>query len=530
MDFIEGILYMIWRGVAVGVIVSAPMGPVGILCVQRTLEKGRRTGFFTGVGAAVSDLFYCLLTGFGLSFIEEFLERNHDVIQLLGSVVLIAFGIYLFKSNPSRKLKKPGDSNVSPRRDIINGFLFTFSNPLIIFLIIGLFARFNFMMPNLSFAHYMIGFIFIFAGALMWWWLVTFFVDKVRAHFNLRSMWLINKIIGAIILVFAAVGIITAVTGLAGAAERIPAPARLEVTSPPVSVGTSHSDNLTIYFRAANLNNEPRKKYPVHDGDGTASAVSHPSWTFGITCDTVRWHIEFRTCDTPSDETYTSPAVDISTYRETELISSRRVFSGFDLYSGKNAFRASLDQGQFILSGGNRTYQPLAVLDAVEYVDSISFSAAPGGNLLISDLWIETEPSASRFGTSEYGDRNILDSYLLRSRNPMEGRWQVLDRMLDENRLRPGGDYLLSVIADGDAYNIYYLDGAQKNKARWKPGTLKGRLTPSSVKNVFDVTWYDARGYLLDTEVRASYADGILTLTFPYFDSTLRLIKIRGGS
>ena len=60
MGFFEGILYMLWRGLAIGVIISAPMGPVGILCVQRTLEKGRYTGFFTGIGAALSDLFYCL--------------------------------------------------------------------------------------------------------------------------------------------------------------------------------------------------------------------------------------------------------------------------------------------------------------------------------------------------------------------------------------------------------------------------------------------------------------------------------------
>ena len=95
MNLIESIFYMIWRGLAIGVIISAPMGPVGILCIQRTLDKGRRTGFYTGVGAALSDLFYCLLTGFGLSFIQDFLEKNTAVIQLFGSAVLVGFGVYL---------------------------------------------------------------------------------------------------------------------------------------------------------------------------------------------------------------------------------------------------------------------------------------------------------------------------------------------------------------------------------------------------------------------------------------------------
>lgn len=218
MDLIESLFYMLWRGIAIGVLISAPMGPVGILCIQRTLDKGRRPGFYTGVGAAISDLFYCLLTGFGLSFIQEFLERNQNVIQLIGSAVLIGFSIYLFKKNPASTLRKPAQPEViSPKRNILGGFLFTFSNPLILFLIIGLFARFNFLAPDTRFYHYILGFISIFIGAIGWWWLVTFSVDKVRAHFNLRSMWLINRIIGVVILLFAIVGIVSGISNIAGA-------------------------------------------------------------------------------------------------------------------------------------------------------------------------------------------------------------------------------------------------------------------------------------------------------------------------
>lgn len=216
MGFFESLFYTIWRGIAIGILISAPMGPVGILCIQRTLDKGRKTGLYTGVGAAISDLFYCILTGFGLSFIEEFLERNQNVIQLVGSVVLIAFAIYLFKKNPASTLKTPEQEmeQISPHKNILGGFLFTFSNPLILFLIIGLFARFNFSIPEISFYYYIAGYIAIFCGALLWWQFVTFSVNKLRAHFNLRSMWLINKIIGVIILVFAIVGIVTAITDL----------------------------------------------------------------------------------------------------------------------------------------------------------------------------------------------------------------------------------------------------------------------------------------------------------------------------
>lgn len=210
----ENALGMIWRGVAIGMLISAPMGPVGILCIQRTLNKGRRSGFFTGVGAAMSDLFYCLLTGFGLSFIEEFLERNQNIIQLAGCALLFVFGLYLWKKNPSKSLRRPSDVKDSNKMDILGGFFFTFSNPLILFLIIGLFARFNFLLPEIKFYHYVIGYLAIFGGAIGWWYIVTFFVDKVRSHFNLRSMWLINRIIAGVIFLFAIVGCVTGTIAL----------------------------------------------------------------------------------------------------------------------------------------------------------------------------------------------------------------------------------------------------------------------------------------------------------------------------
>ena len=134
----------------------------------------------------------------------------------MGSIVLIAFAIYLFKKNPASSLKTPEQeaAQISPHKNILGGFLFTFSNPLILFLIIGLFARFNFSIPEISFYYYIAGYAAIFTGAILWWQFVTFSVNKLRAHFNVRSMWLINKIIGVIILIFAIVGIVTSITNM----------------------------------------------------------------------------------------------------------------------------------------------------------------------------------------------------------------------------------------------------------------------------------------------------------------------------
>ena len=185
------------------------MGPIGILCVQRTLNKGRHSGFFTGVGAAASDLFYCLLTGLGISLVTDFIADHVNILQVVGSVILIIYAIYMIIHNPVSQIKENIDQRDDHWRDMVTGFLFTLSNPLIMFLIIPLFARFGFPLPEYKWYHIILGYASIVLGALLWWSVITFFVNKVRTHFNIRSMWLINRIIGSIILILSLYGLVT---------------------------------------------------------------------------------------------------------------------------------------------------------------------------------------------------------------------------------------------------------------------------------------------------------------------------------
>ena len=88
------VLDLALKGILVGVIASGLMGPVGVLCIQRTLKKGRWYGFATGIGAAVSDIIYAMITGFGMSFVMNIItnERNLFYLKLVGSVMLFLFG------------------------------------------------------------------------------------------------------------------------------------------------------------------------------------------------------------------------------------------------------------------------------------------------------------------------------------------------------------------------------------------------------------------------------------------------------
>ena len=215
MNWIEQvtILDLLIKGFIIGVVVSAPLGPVGVLCIQRTLNKGRWFGFVTGLGAALSDICYALITGYGMSFMDELIVKHQMFLQVVGSIMLLAFGIYTFRSNPVKALRPVSARKGTYLHNFITAFFVTFSNPLIIFLFIGLFARFSFVMPGSPIGFQLVGFLAIILGALAWWFGITYFVNKVRTRFNVRDIWMLNRIIGVVVIIASVVGIIMTLFG-----------------------------------------------------------------------------------------------------------------------------------------------------------------------------------------------------------------------------------------------------------------------------------------------------------------------------
>ncbi len=204
-----------FKGMLIGMVASAPMGPVGILCVQRTLNKGRRYGFVTGIGAAVSDIIYAGITGFGMAFVMDFVnnDQNKFYLQIIGSVLLLAFGVYTYRSDPTRNMRQSGMQRGTIWYNMWTAFLVTFSNPLIIFLFMALFAQFAFVIPDHPF-EMVIGFASIVGGALLWWYGLSWLVDKVRTIFDAQGIRIINRIIGAVVIIFSIVSLFGTVTNL----------------------------------------------------------------------------------------------------------------------------------------------------------------------------------------------------------------------------------------------------------------------------------------------------------------------------
>lgn len=211
----EQLLYILPRALAIGALISAPMGPIGMLIIQRTLSKGRVPALVTGLGAALSDLIYCLLAGLGLSFVTDFIEQQQVWLQLGGGVVLAIFAIFLFRKNPTRELKAveqiPAKNYWS---DFVTGFFLTFSNPLILFFIVGLFARFTILLPDLGVHHYIAMYVGILGGAVCWWYGITWLVSRLRNRINVRSLWLINRVVATILFIMGGAGVTMAILDL----------------------------------------------------------------------------------------------------------------------------------------------------------------------------------------------------------------------------------------------------------------------------------------------------------------------------
>ena len=196
------------RGMVVGIVASAPMGPVGVLTVQRTFNKGRWYGFATGLGAALSDLIYAMLTGLGMSFVMDFIERPTTVLclKILGSIMLFFFGAYTYFVKPTKPHKSSGKVG-SFWHNMFTGLAITASNPLIVFLFLALFARCGFVVPDHP-AEQAIGYAGVFAGAIVWWLCLTTALNKLGSRFDMNTISVLNRLLGLLVMVASSVGLI----------------------------------------------------------------------------------------------------------------------------------------------------------------------------------------------------------------------------------------------------------------------------------------------------------------------------------
>jgi threonine/homoserine/homoserine lactone efflux protein len=130
-------------------------------------------------------------------------------LQIFGSIVIAVFGYYIFRSNPVKSLQRNQEQKQTLLQDMMTAFFLTLSNVLIVFLYIGLYARFGFVLPEHSIRMTVSGMIGVLTGAVAWWLFITFVVSLFRRWFNIRGLKLMNRIVGAVIIVLAVFGLIS---------------------------------------------------------------------------------------------------------------------------------------------------------------------------------------------------------------------------------------------------------------------------------------------------------------------------------
>ena len=190
----------ILKGFAVGMCASAPIGPIAILVVQKSLSKGHKAGFVSGLGASVVDTLYASIAIFALAFAQKFIDDHQNMILLAGGAVLIAVGLSMAFSNPFRKLKADGESSVSPK-DFGQAVAMGLSNPMAIFVMFTLFAFFGLAddAPHTWKVTPII--LAVSAGSVTYWFSISWLLSRFHGNFRMRTILWISRITGALVVI-----------------------------------------------------------------------------------------------------------------------------------------------------------------------------------------------------------------------------------------------------------------------------------------------------------------------------------------
>ena len=200
-DFINVVL----RGMLVGLASSITVGPVAVLCIQRTLSKGHHAGFISGLGVACADTLMAIIAFFFYAMLESQITKYNYYISLIGGIVVIVIGVVIFFQKPSPQIRRNRAGGNSYWRDFVSMFGFTMANFVtVIPYLLAFFAMFGVSSPEgsedistiLSSLLTIAGFL---CGATAWWFLLTLLISVFRRRFRPHHMITINRVAGVVI-------------------------------------------------------------------------------------------------------------------------------------------------------------------------------------------------------------------------------------------------------------------------------------------------------------------------------------------
>jgi len=188
------------KGIVIGFSIAAPVGPIGVLCIRRTLAEGRASGLVSGLGAATADAMYGCVAGFGLTVVSDLLVSQHLWIRLIGGAFLCYLGVKTAVSRPSTQGAEADGSGLAGA--YASTFFLTLTNPMTILAFAAVFAGLGLGTTSSDYLSAVSLILGVFLGSSLWWIVLSGGVGLLRARLNPQSLRWVNMISGAIILGF----------------------------------------------------------------------------------------------------------------------------------------------------------------------------------------------------------------------------------------------------------------------------------------------------------------------------------------
>jgi threonine/homoserine/homoserine lactone efflux protein len=201
---------LLFKGIIIGLAIAAPVGPIGVLCIRRTLVEGRTSGFVSGLGAATADAVYGSLAALGLTFVANFLVSGEMWLRLVGGAFLVFLGVRTFLARPAEPTVSTGKSGL-PGAYISTLFL-TLTNPATILSFAAIFAALGAGSAGGDVPSAMLLVLGVFLGSALWWLVLSGVAGLFRARLSVGGLRWVNRISGTVLATFG----VLAVSGLGG--------------------------------------------------------------------------------------------------------------------------------------------------------------------------------------------------------------------------------------------------------------------------------------------------------------------------
>ncbi|MGI8588028.1 MAG: LysE family translocator [Chloroflexia bacterium] len=204
-------LAFLLKGVVIGFSIAAPVGPIGVLCIRRTLTSGRAYGFVSGLGAATADATYGAVAGLGLTFISGLLIGGQFWLRLVGGLFLIWLGVRTFQALPIGT--SASGSAVGLARAYFSTLLLTLTNPLTILSFTLVFAGLGLASRAPDYGSVVLLMAGVFVGSALWWLLLAAGVGMLRERMRAEGLRWVNRVSGTVIAGFGVIALVSAAMG-----------------------------------------------------------------------------------------------------------------------------------------------------------------------------------------------------------------------------------------------------------------------------------------------------------------------------